>query len=123
YLADTDGVWGFRVVTAFDSVAAQPPALPNQTHSLHAGWRWRSEKDSSPWLHYDGQHANMAGEYLGACVWYEVLFGESAVGNAFVPAGLDRAYAQFLQKTAHHATSASMGAREEAAKPAVQVGR
>jgi len=123
YLADTDGVWGFRVDTAFDSAAAQPPALPNQTHSLHVGWRWRTEKDSRPQLHYDGHHANTAGEYLGACVWYEALFGESAVGNAFVPAGLDRAYAQFLQQTAHRATSASLGAREEAAIPAVQVGR
>ena len=25
------------------------------------------------------------GQYLNACVWYEVLFGESCVGNTFVP--------------------------------------
>ena len=123
YLADTDGVWGFRVDTAFDSAAAQSPALPDQTHSLHVGWRWRTAGDSTRQLAYDGHHANTAGEYLGACVWYEVLFGESVVGNSFVPAGLDRGYAQFLQQTAHRAATKSNAAREEAAKSAVQVGR
>jgi hypothetical protein len=54
----------------------------------------------------DGHHANLAGEYLGACVWLEVLFQQSAVGNAFVPKGLDPAYARFLQETAHRAVAA-----------------
>jgi hypothetical protein len=54
-------------------------------------------------LGMDGHHANMAGEYLGACVWYEVLFRKSALGNVFVPKGLDQKYATFLQTTAHHA--------------------
>ena len=54
----------------------------------------------------DGHHANMAGEYLGACVWYETFFGRSAVGNAFVPKGLDAAYAKFLQEIAHRAAGA-----------------
>jgi len=45
----------------------------------------------------------MAGEYLGACVFYEVLFGDIVVGNTFVPSGLDSAYAKFLQETAHQA--------------------
>ena len=51
-------------------------------------------------------HANLAGEYLGACVWYEILFGESAVGNSYVPKGLDTEYARFLQETAHKAVQA-----------------
>lgn len=49
----------------------------------------------------DGHHANTAGEYLGACVFYEVLFGDSVVGNTFIPSGLGSAYAKFLQETAH----------------------
>ena len=53
----------------------------------------------------DGHHANTAGEYLGACVWYEVLFGRSAVENSFVPKGLDPTYAKFLQETAHRAVT------------------
>ena len=48
-------------------------------------------KDGKTTLGKDGHHANLAGEYLGACVWYEVLFGESVVGNKYVPPGLDPA--------------------------------
>jgi hypothetical protein len=106
YLADTDDMWGFRPDTEFSFSTAQPPALPNQDHSLHVGWRWRADKNSSRQLGYDGHHAGTAGEYLGACVWYEVLFGQSVIGNAFIPAGLDPAYARFLQQTAHRATTA-----------------
>ena len=50
-----------------------------------------------------GHHANMAGEYLGACVCCEVLFGKSVEDNTFVPAGLDAEYAKFLRATAHRA--------------------
>jgi hypothetical protein len=106
YLADTDAKWGFQGVDAkFDPKAAKNPALPAQTHSLHVGWNWK-KKDGKTTLGMDGHHANMAGEYLGACVFYEVLFGESAVGNSFVPKGLDAEYAKFLQETAHKAVAA-----------------
>ena len=64
-------------------------------------------KDGKSALGMDGHHANMAGEYLGACVWYEVLFGESVVGNTFITPGLDKTYARFLQETAHKAVIAS----------------
>ncbi|MDQ3623574.1 MAG: DUF4886 domain-containing protein [Verrucomicrobiota bacterium] len=103
FLADTDSQWGYQPDPRFDFKAAQPPALPDQTHSLHIGWRWRKQKDGAMKLVMDGHHANTAGEYLGACVWYEVLFGASAVGNSFAPPGLDPAFARFLQETAHHA--------------------
>jgi hypothetical protein len=58
----------------------------------------------------DGHHANQAGEYLGACVWYESLFGESAVGTRFIPEALDPAHARFLQETAHQAVQARLDA-------------
>lgn len=105
YLADTDPKWGFRPGTKFDAKKAQHPTLPEQTHSLHTGWRWRKEKDGNIKLGMDGHHANTAGEYLGACVFYEVLFGESIVGNTFIPDGIDPAYARFLQETAHAAVA------------------
>ncbi len=54
-------------------------------------------------LGMDGPHANMAGEYLGACVWYETLFGKSVEKNSFVPVGIDADYAKFLRATAHRA--------------------
>lgn len=103
HLADTDARWGFKPDTTFDATTAKVPALPNQKNSLHLGWQWKKQKDGSTKLQMDGHHANLAGEYLGACVWLEVLFGQSPVGNTFVPEGLDAAHARFLQETAHRA--------------------
>lgn len=106
HLADNDPQWGYKVdPVPFDSKKAKAPALPDQTHSLHVGWVWRKQKDGSTKLMMDGHHANMAGEYLGACVWYETLFGKSVVGNTFVPEGLNADYARFLQETAHRAVA------------------
>lgn len=105
YLADTDPVWGFKAGEPFDPKTAKNPDAPKQLHSLHVGWRWQKGKDGKVRLIMDGHHANVTGEYLGGCVWYEVLFGESAVGNSYIPKGLDAAYARFLQETAHKAVT------------------
>jgi hypothetical protein len=105
HLADTDPEWGYKPDASFDPKTANKSELPDQTHSLHVGWQWKKQKDGSTKLQMDGHHANMAGEYLGACVWYEVLFKDSVVGNIFVPKGLDRTYAKFLQETAHRAVA------------------
>lgn len=107
YLADTDEKWGYRSDTKFDFTSNDESLLPNQKHSLHVGWRWAKGKSGKTALGMDGHHANAAGEYLGACVWFEVLYGESVVGNAFVTPGLDKAHARFLQETAHRAVLAS----------------
>ena len=108
HLADNDAAWAYQTDTTFDPKAAKQPALPNQKHSLHIGWRWAKPKSGNGpvALGMDGHHANVAGEYLGACVWYEVLFGASPVGNTFVPKGLDPKDASFLQETAHRAVIA-----------------
>jgi hypothetical protein len=105
YIADTETKWGYKTDAKFDAKKATAPELPDQTHSLHVGWKWAKGKDGKMTLGMDGHHANLAGEYLGACVWYEVLFGESAVGNKFIPKGLDAEYAKFLQETAHKAVT------------------
>lgn len=105
YAADTDAAWGYQPDPAFDFKAARQPALPGQTHSLHIGWQWKKQKDGTTMLSMDGHHANSAGEYLGACVWYEVLFGTSVVGNGFLPKDIEPGHARFLQETAHRAVS------------------
>ncbi|MBI3858613.1 MAG: DUF4886 domain-containing protein, partial [Planctomycetes bacterium] len=107
HLADTDPKWGYKPDSKFDPKSAVAPALPDQTHSLHVGWRWSKSKDGKDVLGMDGHHANAAGEYLGACVWYEVLFKESAVGNAFVPKDLKPEDAEVLQGIAHRAVEAA----------------
>jgi hypothetical protein len=103
HAADTDPAWGYHPDAKFDVKSAAAPSLPDQTHSLHMGWAWQKQKDGTMKLGMDGHHANVAGQYLGACVWYEVLFGASVIGNSFVPPGVDPAYAKFLQETAHAA--------------------
>lgn len=117
HLADKDETWGYhKDAKPFDPKTAKQPELPDQTHSLHVGWRWAKSKDGTKiTLGMDGHHANMAGEYLGGCVWYEVLFGESAVGNTYVPKGLEANYARFLQETAHKAVQARLGVKKDAA--------
>lgn len=115
YLADTDPQWGFRPDTKFDLKNAVHPVLPDQTHSLHVGWRWMKQPNDTYSLRMDGHHANTAGEYLGACVFYESLFHESPIGNEFIPDGVDKEYARFLQETAHRAVMESR-AKEPATK-------
>ena len=102
HLANRDPQWGYKVPTVkFDSKTAKQGELPDQTHSLNVGWKWKPQPDGKLKLAMDGHHANLAGEYLGACVWYEVLFGKSVEGNSFLPKGLDADYAKFLQGVAH----------------------
>lgn len=100
HAADTDPKWGFQPDPKFDPKTAKPPALPDQKHSLHIGQRWGTA-DGEAALRMDGHHASPAGEYLGGLVFYEFLYGTSAVGNQFRPEGVDADYARFLQETAH----------------------
>lgn len=102
HLANRDPQWGFRPSTApFDPKRAKPGQLPEQKHSLNVGWAWKKDKKGKTVLSMDGHHANTAGEYLGGCVWYEVLFGKSVENNSYVPQNLDAEYAKFLRATAH----------------------
>lgn len=95
----------------FDTKGAAFPKLPDQTHSLHVGWAWAKDKSGQQSLKYDGHHANAAGEYLGAAVWYELLFGHSVVGNSFVPKGVTPADAAILQRIAHETVGVTQPAR------------
>ncbi len=101
----------------FDGTKAEPPALPDQRWSLHVGYRWSKNDAGKPALRYDGHHANVAGEYLGSAVWYEVVTGRSVLGNRFVPDGLDAPRVALLQQIAHQ--TVSEGLRPATAPPAV----
>ncbi len=116
FQADTEPRFGFRPDPLFDVKQAKYPVLPNQDKSLHVGWRWQVQQTQpQKWgLRIDGHHANAAGEYLGSCVWYEVLFEESCIGNTFMPEGIDVHYAIFLQVFAHRAAVTASKARATA---------
>ena len=102
--------WQFKYPDPkFDYENPVYPNLPDQTHSLNKGWFWRKSKDKMELLK-DATHANTAGQYLGAAVWFEYFFSKSVVGNAFVPNGLAKKDVAFLQRTAHETVAE---AREE----------
>ncbi len=68
-----------------------------------AGDAWEVVWTSRPDLELyagDGSHASLAGTYLAACVFFEVLTGRSPVGNGGLPGGLDPAEAMILQVAA-----------------------
>lgn len=105
--ADNDPQWQYKTDEKFDPKTAKTPELPNQAHSLHVGWKWGKSKTTGKLgLATDGHHASVLGQYLGGCVWYEVLFGQSPVGNKFVPQGVSAEDARYLQDVAHQAVVA-----------------
>ncbi|MBD2704983.1 DUF4886 domain-containing protein [Spirosoma sp. BT702] len=87
--------WAYHKDDTFDSKQAKSPALPDQTHSLHVGYRWDKDK-----LAFDSHHANAAGCYLGGLVWYSFLFRESPVKLTFKPDEVDTDFARQLRKVA-----------------------
>lgn len=93
---DSDSQWGFKAEHSFDEKKAEYPKLPNQEHSLHVGYRWNADKK----LGKDANHANVAGEYLGALVWYGTLFGDAPEKVRFVPPGVDAEFAAHLREVA-----------------------
>lgn len=87
--------WGFQKDNSFDYNSAKAPNLPNQAKSLHMGYRWDKDK-----LAFDSHHANDAGCYLGALVWYGFLYHESPKKLTFRPNSVDEAFARQLKKAA-----------------------
>ena len=51
----------------------------------------------------DGYHLNEIGRYTASSTWYEVIFGESVVGNSYVPDGFVELDAEIAQQAAHAA--------------------
>jgi len=55
----------------------------------------------------DESHPALEGSYLAACVFYEVLFRKSVVGNTYT-AGLTATNVAFLQQVAHSVVNDSL---------------
>lgn len=97
---DSDPQWGFKPIANFDTKLARPPALPDQNTSLNLGYYWKGKT-----LVFDSHHANTAGQYLGALVWYGFLFKESPENLTFVPKGIKPGFAAHLRKVAWEVVS------------------
>ena len=102
--ARQDPSWGkFIPDLSFDRTTAVYPELPKEKRSLHlpCWWKTKDTVSGKPELLDDRFHANAQGKYLQGCVWFEFFFGQSAVGNAFVPAEVSEQEAAILQRIAH----------------------
>jgi hypothetical protein len=102
--ARQDPAWGkFVPDLSYDRQKAVYPALPKEKNSLHnpCWWKTKNTKSGGPELLDDRFHANAQGKYLQGCVWFEFFFGQSAVGNAFIPAEVSEQEAAVLQRIAH----------------------
>jgi len=53
----------------------------------------------------DGFHLNDLGKYTASCTWFEMLFGESVLGNSYEPQGILTYYTELAQQAAHDAVS------------------
>lgn len=49
----------------------------------------------------DGSHPSIYGSYLAACIFYEVIFETSSVGNTFLAAGVTAPEGAYLQSVAN----------------------
>jgi hypothetical protein len=110
---DSDPKWSFKPDANYDFKNPMFPALPDQSTSLHVGYRWSADKK----LGKDANHANVAGQYLGGLVRYGCLFRESTENLAFVPSGLSPEFAAQLRKVASQVVQDSPAGKAANAQP------
>jgi len=88
-------IYGYKKDSGFDFEHPVAPNLPNQTYSINVGYFWNKQE-----LAFDPNHANDAGKYLGALIWYSVLFGEQAKSVKFKPNSVSDEFANYLKQVA-----------------------
>ncbi len=104
--ASSSRQWNFTPDKKFADNNPGHPHLPREKHSLHAGYRWYLQGNAHV-LGFDSHHANIAGQYLGGCVWMEFFFGKDCRKIRFKPEEITEKDARILRAIAHQATQAS----------------
>lgn len=117
-LARGSARWTYQTDPDYDFKNPKPGTLPDQKSSLNVGWRSGKGKDGKPALWLDFKHANTAGKYLGACVWYLVLFNEDVIPTGHLPGNLSSEDAADLRTHALEAVRAER-ARVQANRPLI----
>jgi hypothetical protein len=96
WAVNSDKRYAFKSDSSFDYKTAVYPNLPKEENSLHVGYSWTADKK----LNFDAHHANQAGCYLGALVWYRFLFDADPRKVNFKPEKVSAEFAKFLRETA-----------------------
>jgi hypothetical protein len=99
--------FAYKPTPGFDPGGLVYPNLPPPSPSLHAGWSWAVSKTGKRTLRLDAYHASPLGRYLGACVFYEVLFDESVLDIDYRPDALNEDEAKVLRRVAHETLRAT----------------
>ncbi|WP_309384576.1 DUF4886 domain-containing protein [Cerasicoccus frondis] len=87
-------------------------SLPDTSKSLNNDYYWKKGKDGNWFVVNDGFHANTAGEYLGALVWFEFFSGVDARTVPYKPDSLTDAQAASLRDIAHATVVAETQAQQ-----------
>ncbi|MBK9192469.1 MAG: PKD domain-containing protein [Crocinitomicaceae bacterium] len=90
YMADANSGMLAPVGIAFEHIANDVAPLVS-FNALYSG---------------DGSHPTIYGTFLAACVFYQQIFEENVVGNAFLPLGILATEAMYLQNVANHVLTA-----------------
>jgi hypothetical protein len=96
WAVNSDKRFAFKTDPSFNDKTAVYPDLPKEENSLHVGYSWTADKK----LNFDAHHANQAGCYLGALVWYRFLFDGDPRKVNFKPEKVSAEFATFLKQTA-----------------------
>jgi hypothetical protein len=103
-IASSTPEWHYTPDPNFDYEHAARGTTPKQSGSLIGGWFWFTDRQTGAVsLALDAKHANIAGKYLGACVFFESLTGQDARKLEWSPNGLAAAKAESLRRIAHDA--------------------
>jgi hypothetical protein len=105
WIINSDPKTAYKSDNQFDFENPKYPVLPDQTNSLHVGYRW----DKNQKLAFDSNHANEAGCFLAGLVWYAVLFNESPARLRFRPENVDAGFDAQLKKVARDVTKGRKG--------------
>jgi len=93
-----------RLFTAYDHMA---DVNDGKLSPVGIGFRHVFDEASAIVTHADlysndGSHPSIHGSYLAACVFYNVIFETTPVGNTFLPSGVSQNEATYLQNVAYH---------------------
>lgn len=80
------------------------PDLPPQAGDVVGQCNWAKNPETGElYLRRDLIHLNPRGQYLQACVWFAMLFGQKVEEIRFIPQEIGNADAAFLRRTAQQA--------------------
>ena len=102
--------YGSEQTVMYDSIMSASRRVMTDNGSLSiiipsgTAIQYARDMSGNPDLTRDGYHLDyIIGRYIASCTWFEAVFGESVVGNSYVPAGLTAVQARMAQEAAHAA--------------------